>query len=869
MWRGADETSDRSGSWRDSAVDQHLVWRRNLWIHTAAVAGLALVALLPAAGEDHFAVAAYVALVGVPWSLALTWWFERTRRLPVLMPFGDALLPCVVVVIAPQLLAPALVVLLAALAVAAVGFGTRLGLLGALTGTVALAAASLVADIEGWAIAVVVYGGVAAAIAFALGTMAEAERDLRRRHTELTAGIDAVLWEQVEARPSRLYVNQRATDLLGYPTEAFLEPGFWRSKVHPDDVDEVRRRYRDAVRRGQNLEIDYRMLAADGRVVHLQDRMRVEVDELGRPAHVRGVMIDVTAERQAQAQASRYLDVVDSIQLALVVLTPDAEDPARLQLTAVNPEAAHVLGVRADQAPGMTFAEACALADVDRVEERLAEVIDRGEPVVLDEVRLGDARRGGRVFTAYGFPLPGASVGLSLHDITDRVMAADVLRRQALHDALTGLPNRTRLTERLRAAIDDAEPDSRLALLLMDLDQFKDVNDALGHEQGDRLLVEISRRLQKVVRTADTIARLGGDEFAVLLTGDVGEDAARRVAEYVRETLEQPFTLGGISIQTNASIGIAVFPEHAADAESLVQRADVAMYAAKRGRRGHEVYAPEHDQSSVRRLALLGELRRAIDDDQLRLYFQPTLDLAGGRVVGCEALVRWEHPEHGLMPPGEFIELAEVSGLIQPLTRWVIDTALGQIARWHHEGRDLAVSVNLSVRNLYDRDLVPWLRERVETHGVSADRIKIEITESELMDDPMLAMDVLGRITELGASTSIDDFGTGYSSLAYLKHLAIDELKIDKSFVGNMCTDDSDLTIVRSTIDLAHNLGLTVVAEGVEDGQTLGRLAELGCDRVQGYFLSRPVPAPALDDLLADGEHLATICSHLPAEHRR
>ena len=862
MWRGTDLASDQSGSWQDAALDQLQVWRRNLAIHTGLVLLLALVALIPAVGEERLQVAAYIALVGVPWSVGMQWWFERTGRLPLLLPFGDALLPCIVVVLAPQLLAPSLVVLTAACAVAAMGYGARIGLLAAMTGTIGMGLAALSNDISGWGVAVVIYGMTSGAIAFALGTMSESERDLRRRHVELTSGIDAIVWEQVEAKPNRLYVNQRATDLLGYPAAAFLEPGFWRSKVHPDDVDEVRRRYRDAVRRGQNLEVDYRLVAADGRIVHLQDRMRVEVDELGRPVHVRGVMVDVTGRREAEAQARRYLDLVDSIQLALVVLTPDPADPESLVVMDANPEAAAVLSTRPGESSGRTLHDIVAAPGIEAIEEQLLAVADGGDPVVIDELRLGPGGRGGRVYTAYGFPLPGGSVGLSLHDITERVMAADVLRRQALHDALTGLPNRTRLTERLRAVIDDTPEDGHCALLLMDLDQFKDVNDALGHDQGDRLLVEVSRRLQKVVRNADTIARLGGDEYAVLLA-DAGVDEARKVADYIRQVLEQPFVLGGISIQTNASVGIAVHPEHAADAELLVQRADVAMYAAKRGRRGLEVYAPEHDQSSVRRLALLGELRQAIDDDQMRLFFQPTLDLRAGRVVGCEALVRWEHPEHGLMPPGEFIELAEVSGLIQPLTRWVVDTALAQIATWQAADRELTVSVNLSVRNLYDRDLVQWLSERIEHHQVPAQRIKIEITESELMDDPMLAMDILGRITAMGSSTSIDDFGTGYSSLSYLKHLAIDELKIDKSFVATMCSDDSDLTIVRSTIDLAHNLGLTVVAEGVEDGPTLGRLAELGCDRVQGYYLSRPLPIADFDRLLADEDHLAAICSHL------
>jgi EAL domain-containing protein (putative c-di-GMP-specific phosphodiesterase class I) len=318
------------------------------------------------------------------------------------------------------------------------------------------------------------------------------------------------------------------------------------------------------------------------------------------------------------------------------------------------------------------------------------------------------------------------------------------------------------------------------------------------------------------------------------------------VATRIRKALEEPFQLGGITLESSASIGIAVSPAHGSDGETLTQRADVAMYAAKRSGAGTCVYAREIDQSSIRRLALLGELRNAISEDDLRLRYQPCLELATGVVHSAEALVRWQHPTHGLLPPSEFIELAEVSGLIRPLTRWVIENVLAQIHSWAADGVALRVAANLSVKDLYDRDLVPWLRDRLDTWGVDASQLKLEITESELMDDPLLALEVLGRLKALGVYTSIDDFGTGYSSLAYLKHLPIDELKIDKSFVGNLVHDPNDLVIVRSTIDLAHNLGLTVVAEGVEDGATLDRLAELSCDRAQGFFVSRPLAGSAV-----------------------
>jgi predicted signal transduction protein with EAL and GGDEF domain len=345
-----------------------------------------------------------------------------------------------------------------------------------------------------------------------------------------------------------------------------------------------------------------------------------------------------------------------------------------------------------------------------------------------------------------------------------------------------------------------------------------------------------------VLRDVDTVARLGGDEFAVLVTGDADEAGALEVARRIHTALEEPFQLGGISVQATGSIGVALCPDHATEAEALAQRADVAMYAAKRGGGGITLYSPEHDQSSVRRLALLGELRQAIQDGELVLHYQPVLDLRLDRIVGAEALVRWSHREHGLMPPAEFIDLAEVSGLIQPLTRWVIEEAVRRLGVWRDARPALTVSVNLSVRNLFEPDLVRWLGDLLDRSGVDPARLKLEITESELMDDPLVAMDVLGRLKALGVATSIDDFGTGYSSLSYLKHLPIDELKIDRSFVGAMVRDDSDLTIVRSTIDLSHNLGLDVVAEGVEDLETLEMLRALGCDRAQGHLIGPPCP---------------------------
>jgi diguanylate cyclase (GGDEF)-like protein len=438
----------------------------------------------------------------------------------------------------------------------------------------------------------------------------------------------------------------------------------------------------------------------------------------------------------------------------------------------------------------------------------------------------------------------------SVRDITARKRAEAALEHQALHDALTDLPNRVLLHDRLQQAIRAAQRDnSSVALLVMDLDRFKDVNDTFGHHIGDLLLEQLGERLGRVLRSSDTIARLGGDEFGVLLPSATFEDA-RHIAQRLLDLLEQPFTLGGLQLEIDASIGMALSPDHGADADTLLRRADVAMYVAKRGNSGYALYTADQDQHSPMRLALVAELRHAIEHDQLSLYFQPKVSLATGRVTCAEALVRWEHPSHGLLSPDLFVPIAEQTGLIRPLSRWVLDAALRQVNRWRRDGLDLAVAVNLSMRNLHDSEIVEMIRRLLLRWGVPAACLTIEVTESSLMADAARAMDVLGRLRGMGVGVSIDDFGTGYSSLAYLKRLPVHELKIDKSFVAHMASDENDAAIVRSTVGLAHDLGLQVVAEGVEDQQTWDLLAEVGCDVAQGYFISRPLPPLVLGEWL-------------------
>ena len=421
-------------------------------------------------------------------------------------------------------------------------------------------------------------------------------------------------------------------------------------------------------------------------------------------------------------------------------------------------------------------------------------------------------------------------------------------RHQTLHDALTGLPNRAWFYEQTEQLLAGGRAGSS-AVMVMDLDRFKEVNDTLGHHSGDLLLCAAAGRIRNAVRESDIVSRLGGDEFAVLLPG-ASRERALQVAERVQETLEDRFNVTGATIDVEASIGIALFPEHADDVSTLLQRADLAMYKAKETHSGYTFYSEELDHGHPSQLSLLGELRRAIEREELVLHYQPKAALSTGEVTHVEALVRWQRPEHGIVPPAEFIPLAEHTGLIRQLSRYVLDAALRQLHAWLEAGLDIGVAVNLSARNLLEADLPDQIAELLLLRGVPAERLVLEITESTIMADPERALGVLGRLGEMGIRLSVDDFGVGYSSLSYLKRLPVDEIKIDRSFVANMDTQEEDAFIVRSTIDLARNLGLHVVAEGVETEAVWDELGSLGCDYGQGWYLGKPMPAAHLAEWL-------------------
>ncbi len=414
---------------------------------------------------------------------------------------------------------------------------------------------------------------------------------------------------------------------------------------------------------------------------------------------------------------------------------------------------------------------------------------------------------------------------------------------QALHDSLTGLPNRVLFQTRLAESIEHARAaGSRLAVMLMDLDHFKEINDTLGHHFGDMLLREIGPRLSTVLRDDDMMARLGGDEFGIVLPDIADEGVAMTIAHRLLDRLEQPVTVEGLALDVAGSVGIAVFPRHSNDADTLLRRADVAMYAAKEAGAGCEMYDPTMDEHSPHRLTLISQVRPALENNEFVMYFQPKVRLTDGRVAGAEALIRWEHPERGLIPPDEFVPLVEKTVLLRPLRNYVMEAVLRQWRTWADAGYRLPIAINLSPRSLLDLELPERVAEELHRWRVPPEFIRLELTESFLMAESGRSLSVLERLSRVGVGLSIDDFGTGYSSLSHLKRLPIQEIKIDRSFVMHMREDANDFMIVRATVELGRNLGLRTVAEGVEDAATFDKLAEMGCDEAQGYYVSRPLP---------------------------
>jgi diguanylate cyclase (GGDEF)-like protein/PAS domain S-box-containing protein len=550
------------------------------------------------------------------------------------------------------------------------------------------------------------------------------------------------------------------------------------------------------------------------------------------------------AEEELRRSGERIRAILDNVADGIITIDE------RLVVRSYNPAAERLFGYAADEVIGKDFVRLIAEPYRREVKPQLRAYLRAQQGLFeMGSHETSGLRKDGATFPMefnVGWLGPQRLVIGSLRDVSERKAETEALQYRALHDPLTGLPNRTFLRERLEETISAGEREMKpCAVLLMDLDGFKSVNDTLGHQAGDRLLQQVSQRMRGVVRKADTIARYGGDEFAIVPWGATDVPRAVLIAEKILQAVDKPFTIDDQPLAVNMSIGIAVSPQHADDADDLIRRADVAMYAAKRARSGFSVYSADQDGGEGDgRVPLIGKLRYAIDQFELVLHYQPIVSALDGQLLKVEALVRWGHPSHGLLPPDDFIPSAEQSNLIKPLTAWVLNEALGQVHAWSKAGIDVGVAVNLSARNLLDDELPEAVAELLGTWQVAPEKLSLEITERSMLATE--ADETLRRLHEIGVRISVDDFGTGYSSLTYLKRLPVQEIKIDKSFVIDMAENRDGAAIVRSTIDLGHNLGLKVVAEGVEDEKTVELLREYGCDFIQGFHISRPAAAGLL-----------------------
>jgi diguanylate cyclase (GGDEF)-like protein/PAS domain S-box-containing protein len=566
-----------------------------------------------------------------------------------------------------------------------------------------------------------------------------------------------------------------------------------------------------------------------------------------------------------QAAHGRYEELLDSMQA--VVLEADTTTG---EVVYANKMAERVFGLgthsKTSQTASSALLEVIHPDDRERVRTSITRALSTRLPITMElRLREGEGYIDMEQRTTFAEVRGRVRIRSVLFDVSSRKRVEMEMAHRAFHDALTDLPNRALLNDRIEHAIArGTRVDGEHAILLLDLDNFKDVNDALGHQSGDALLVEITRRLRSIMRSSDTLARFGGDEFVVLLE-DTQLGMATEIAARISTVVGQAFDVGGSSLYPRASIGIARWPVHATSGDDLLRLADIAMYDAKRSRSGYAVYDPSMNPDAARKLALLAEFRTAIATDQLRAYFQPIVQFNTSQVISCEALVRWQHPVHGLLAPAEFLPAVASGGLSSDLARWMLTNAMERIRQLHSRGVELSVSVNLSALDLANNELVSWLIATAERHGFPIHLLTLELTETELLSYGGRAFGALERLQQAGITTAVDDFGTGYSSLVWLRDLPVRTLKIDRSFVASLCSDQRAAAIVSSTIQMARSLDLAVVAEGVEDLETAKALDGLGCTTLQGYLYGRPVPFEEFEIVLHELGR-ADVLAATPAE---
>jgi diguanylate cyclase (GGDEF)-like protein/PAS domain S-box-containing protein len=693
-------------------------------------------------------------------------------------------------------------------------------------------------------------------------------RQLELRYRGIIDRLPAVLYvDAVDANHPMIDVSPSVQDLLGIPREEFLSrPYAWADTIHPDDLPGVMAEDERCALTGDPFRMEFRVVHPDGKVVWVRDDAVLIQDETGEPVHWLGLMLDVTELIEAQAALheakTKYGALVE--QIPAIVYVDVADDD--LSTTYVSPQIEQILGYTAQEYIDDPQLWELMLHPDDREVAKATYLRGResGDPFVFEYRLLArDGRtvwfRDSAIVLTDAQGRPEHIQGVML-DITERKQAEERIAFLAYHDKLTGLPNRTMFDELLGLALARGKRhELGVVVVTVDIDDFKLVNDSLGHQAGDAILVEFAQRLSGATRETDLVARPGGDEFLLLLadldptpaTHGAQESvsvAAESVALRIQEALRTPFTVGDTELYVTASLGISSFPEDAADAPTLLKNAETAMFRSKRSGPGGYVLHAKDDADSIVRLSLSTRLRRAVEQEQWMLHYQPLIDLHSAEMTGVEALIRWPEPNGGLVPPGDFIPLAEEMGLIEAIGAWVIDEVCRQGKAWREEGLDLDMSFNLSPRQLYQDDIVDRIVDPILGSGMDPSRVTVEITESTAMTNPDRTLGILHELHARGLQLAIDDFGTGYSSLARLRYMPVHVLKIDRSFVRELDRDEQNASMVSAMVALASNLGMIPLAEGIETQEEWDALLERGCEHGQGFFFSRPVPA---DEILA------------------
>jgi diguanylate cyclase (GGDEF)-like protein/PAS domain S-box-containing protein len=646
------------------------------------------------------------------------------------------------------------------------------------------------------------------------------------------------------------YVGPQIEKIVGYAAEQWCEGSLWRERLHPDDRAVALQALRG---RGEDREVEFRFQAADGHWVWLRE-MISRVPRQDGPDTLQGFLMDVTDQKRAAEQLRLAAEVFQSSGEAIVI------SDAQLRIVTVNPAFTAITGYTPQEAEGRTpYDLSRGVRSPEHDRDLLNEVQRCGywQGEVWDRRKSGDSYPKWLTLSAVRDVNGRIANYIEIFsDISERKEREERVRHLAHHDALTGLPNRALLTDRITQAIAMAHRNESLAaVMFLDLDRFKNVNDSLGHSVGDKLLQEVAARLKAQMRASDTVSRLGGDEFVILMPDAADQAAIAVFARKVLDAVGRPYSIDGHELVSTPSLGISVFPGDGQDVETLLRNADAAMYHAKEsGRNNYQFFTQDMNARALERLSLERSLRRALERDELRLHYQPQYDLASGRMIGVEALIRWEHPEEGLISPARFMPFAEETGLILPIGAWVLERACWQNRQWQDAGLPaLRMSVNISALQFRQPGFADTVRHALQMSGLDASYLELEVTESVIMHDAQRVTAALAELKRMGLELAIDDFGTGYSSLSYLKRFPIDRLKIDQSFVRDIPSDVEDAAIISAIIGLTRNLGLRTIAEGVETSEQLEFLRAQGCDEVQGFLLSRPVPPEACAQLLRDG----------------